>query len=143
MNEFKEIISELILLFQDLCEIEQEKLNVIQKNRVTFLEDCMNQEQAAILKMRGLDIRREACQERLGWKGDSFRQILEKAGEAERKELEPLFDDLSRFVSLFQEISDSAKTMIEVNLHQINKMLEGGPDAGRPAGSTSFTSKKI
>lgn len=143
MNEFKEIISELTLLFQDLCEIEQEKLEVIQKKRITFLEDCMNQEQAAILRMRGLDIRRETCQERLGWKGDSFRQILDKNDEAGRKELEPMFTELSHFVTQFQNISDSARTLIEINLHQINKMMEGEPNAGRPAGKTSFTNKKI
>lgn len=143
MNEFKEIISELILLFQDLCQIEQEKLNVIQKNRVTYLEDCMNQEQAAILKMRGLDVRRENCQEQLGWKGDSFRQILDKMDEAGRAEFEPMFEELSRFVSLFQGISDSARALIEVNLHQINKMMESNSQPLSPAGSTTFTSKKI
>lgn len=143
MNEFKEIISELIFLFQNLCQIEQEKLNVIQKNRITFLEDCMNQEQAAILKMRGLDVRRENCQDRLGWKGDSFRQILDKLDEDGRAEFEPMFDELSRFVSLFQEISDSARSLIEVNLHQINKMMESGVQSGSPASSATFTSKKI
>ncbi len=124
MNDFIAVIEELIRLFQNLIEIEQVKLEAAKKNRVTYVEDCMNQEQAAILKLRGLDKKREQCQERLGFKGYTFQQILTEVPESEHIHLKELFDRLSYQVRMFQETSDSARTMIEINLHMINKAIQ-------------------
>ena len=52
-TDFKKIIEELIALFDHLIPIEQEKLDAAIKNRVTFVEDCMHKEQAAVLQLRG------------------------------------------------------------------------------------------
>lgn len=125
MNDFTAVIEDMIQLFQDLVQVEQIKLEAAKKNRITFVEDCMNKEQAAILKLRGLDKKREDCQERLGMKGDTFQQILSKVSEDEaRNRLKELFDGLTYQVRLFQEISDSARTMIEINLHMIDKAIQ-------------------
>ncbi|WP_349946695.1 flagellar export chaperone FlgN [Lacrimispora sp. BS-2] len=125
MNDFIAVIEDMIQLFQDLVSVEQVKLEAVKKNRVTYVEDCMNKEQAAILKLRGLDKKREDCQERLGMKGDTFQQILSKVSEDDgRNQLKELFDRLSRQVRLFQEISDGARAMIELNLHMIDKAIQ-------------------
>jgi len=124
MNDFTAVIEDMIQLFQDLIQVEQVKLEAAKKNRVTYVEDCMNKEQAAILKLRGLDKKREDCQERLGMKGDTFQQIHSKVPEGEEhNQLKELFDRLSYQVRLFQEISDGARTMIELNLHMIDKAI--------------------
>lgn len=123
MSDFIAVIEELILLFQHLIQIEQTKLEAVQKNRVTYVEDCMNQEQAAILKLRGLDKKREACQEKLGFGGYTFQQILSAVNGEQHENLKKLFDSLSYQVRLFQEINESAKSMLEVNLHMINKAI--------------------
>ncbi len=123
MNDFISVIEDLIRLFQELMVIEQSKLEAVAKNRITHVEDCMNQEQAAILKLRGLDKKRETCQEELGWKNDTFQQILTKASEPERSQLKKLFDSLTHQVRQFQEINESARSMIEINLHMINKEI--------------------
>uniref|UniRef100_UPI0006D115EF hypothetical protein n=1 Tax=Clostridium sp. NkU-1 TaxID=1095009 RepID=UPI0006D115EF len=58
-------------------------------------------------------------------KGDTFQQILSKVSEDDsRNRLKELFDRLSRQVRLFQEISDAARTMIELNLHMIDKAIQ-------------------
>lgn len=82
MNDFTaftKVIEEFITLFDHLIEIEQEKLDAAVKNRVTFVEDCMHKEQAAVLQLRGLEQKREAEQKHLGMEGYTFRQILEEA----------------------------------------------------------------
>ncbi len=57
-------------------------------------------------------------------KGDTFQQILSKVSkDEERDQLKELFDRLSNQVRLFQEISDGARTMIEINLHMIDKAI--------------------
>lgn len=125
MNDFTaftKIIKEYIALFDHLIPIEQEKLDAAVKNRVSFVEDCMHKEQAAVLQLRGLEQKRETEQRRLGMEGYTFRQILESAPE-EADVLNPLFDQLAERVRSFQSVSASAKDIIEVNLHVIQTAL--------------------
>lgn len=128
MSDFIAVIEELILLFQHLIQVEQTKLESIRKNRITYVEDCMNQEQAAIMKLRGLDKRREDCQKKLGFSGYTFQQILAEVNGEQQETLKKLFDSLSQQVRLFQDTNDSAKSMLEINLHLINKAIQTSPN---------------
>ena len=128
MNDFtafSKIIEEFIALFDHLIPIEQEKLDAAVKNRITFVEDCMHKEQAAILRLRGLEQKRDKTQEKLGIKDYTFRQILENAPEDVSSVLKPLFDQMSEQVRTLQSISDNSKDIIEVNLHVIQSSLAG------------------
>lgn len=133
MNDFSDyskIIKEFIALFDHLIPIEQEKLDAAVKNQVTFIEDCMHKEQAAVLQLRGLEQKREAEQKRLGMEGYTFRQILEHAPEDANALLSPLFDQLAERVRSFRSISDSAKDIIEVNLHVVQSALAAENSGG-------------
>lgn len=141
MTEFISILEELIQLFDHLCEVEQNKLRTVEKNRITILEDCMNEEQAAILRLRGLDVRREKCMERLGFGQKTFKEIMELVSDEERQLLSPLFSQLGDRVSRFQEFSDSAKALIEINLHHINQAIAAQQSDGMKPGS--FTNHKV
>ena len=98
-SNFIKIIEEFIDFFDNLIPIEQEKLEAAIKNRVSFVEECMHKEQAAVLRLRGLEQKREKEQEKLGMKDYSFRQILEKAPEDVSSVLKPLFDRMSEQVT--------------------------------------------
>lgn len=133
---FIKIIEEFIDFFDNLIPIEQEKLEAAIKNRVSFVEECMHKEQAAVLRLRGLEQKREKEQEKLGMKDYTFRQILEEAPEDVASVLKPLFDKMSEQVTQFQSISDNAKDIIEVNLHVIQSSLAGN-SPGRETYSAS------
>lgn len=130
-SHFIDIIKDFILLFDSLISIEQTKLDAAVKNRVSFVEDCMNKEQAAILRLRGLEQKREQAQRELGMEHLKFREILDRVPPDVHEALKPLFDQLSEQVRTFQSVSDSAKDMIELNLHVIQSTL--APDAGKQA----------
>ena len=53
LNDFKAVVGDLITLLEEFNEIETAKLDAIQKNRVTFVEENMKKEQAGIMKLRG------------------------------------------------------------------------------------------
>lgn len=127
MNEFIAVIEDFILLFQELIQIEETKLEAAKKNRITHMEDCMNREQAAILKLRGLEKKREAAQEKLGFKGYTFQQILAETTDGDGDRLRILFNTLSDRVRHFQETNECARSMIEINLHMINKAINQSP----------------
>ena len=132
MNEFITVIEGLTELFQELIQIEQTKLEAAKKNRITHVEDCMNKEQAAILKLRGLERKRELCQEKMGFEGCTFQEILSKTTGSEHDMLKNMFNTLTDHVRLFQDINDSARTMIEVNLHMINKAINNSQNGTTP-----------
>ena len=115
MNDFTaftKVIEEFITLFDHLISIEQEKLDAAVKNRVTFVEDCMHKEQAAVLQLRGLEQKRETEQKRLGMEGFTFRRILEEAPSETAASLKTLFDQLSERVTSLRSVSYSAKNII-------------------------------
>ena len=124
MNDFITVIEDLVELFKELTQIEQIKMEAVKKNMVTYVEDCMNKEQAAVLKLRGLDKKRETCQKEMGFEGYTFQQILDNTTGELNSQLRELFQTLSSHVSLFQDTNESARAMIEINLHNINKAIE-------------------
>ena len=77
MDEFKNVIEQLIGLFKQLTKIEQVKLNAVAGKHVGTVEDCVTQQQALLLKLRGLDQARERAQKKAGYEvNESSNEIL-------------------------------------------------------------------
>lgn len=152
-SEFAKIIKEFITLFDELIPIEQEKLDAAVKNRVTFVEECMHKEQAAVLRLRGLEQKREKEQTELGMENYRFRQILEEIPEETASIFRPLFEQLSQQVQTLQSLNESTRDSIEVNLHVIQSSLAAdhtGRDTYSASGKRNapdnkkhFTSRKV
>lgn len=77
-SAFAGLMNDFIEFFDTLIPIEQEKLDATLHNRVSIVEELMHKEQAAIMRLKGLSLKREAEQKRLGLEGCTFQQILEK-----------------------------------------------------------------
>lgn len=127
-EQFVGIIQELIQLFQHLIEVEEGKVEVVRKNQVIALEECMNQEQAAILKLRGLEQKREQLLESMGYGGFTFRRILEECPSAQKDILSPLFQELEKNIASFKEVNDNGKELLQLNLHKIETAMKGKPE---------------
>lgn len=123
MDEFKDIIGQLIRVFQQLTKIEQVKLNAVAGKHIGTVEDCVTQQQALLLKLRGLEQARERAQKKAGYEGLQFRQILERAPDDEREELLVLFDSLSREIQMFREVNENSNEILRTNIHSIDKAL--------------------
>ena len=120
-SAFADLMKEFIEFFDTLIPIEQDKLDATVKNRVGILEDFMHKEQAAVMRLRGLEQKREAELKRLGLEGCTFRQILDKIPDTDAAMLKPLFDRIDSQVRVMQSLSGSIKDAIEVNLRMIEK----------------------
>lgn len=123
MERFQQIIKDLIKLFEESLPLEEKKLQAIQTDDVAGVEECMKQEQALTLKLRGLDQKREAAQKELGWEDKSFREIIGAAPEEKKQELSDLFDQLDKAMTIFQDTNQNAMTAMEVHLRDIQKVI--------------------
>ncbi len=151
LSAFQEVIRQLIEFFDRMIPLEQSKLDVVSRNRVSELEEIIKKEQAEIMALRGLDQRRERLQEEFGWKGMTFQEILKQLPEEQQREAGPLFDELALRVNTFQSVTESSRTIMEVNLHAINQMIARktggartyGEDGSVQTGTTHFTDRRI
>lgn len=133
-SAFADLMKEFIEFFDTLIPIEQDKLDATVKNRVALVDDYMHKEQAAVMRFRGLEQKRDAEQKRLGLEGCSFRQILERVPDTDAAVLKPLFDRMDGQVRTLQSLSKNIKDAIEVNLRVIELNL-----AGNPSGKATYS----
>lgn len=132
MKDLITLISQMIQFFTDLYAIEKEKLEAAQKRNLIDLEECMKKEQAALLRLRGLDKKREDIQKALSFENLSFREILQKVEGNEQKELKTLFDSLQNQYTLYNSISSSVKEIIENNLYKVDQILSHATTGASP-----------
>lgn len=150
MERFQKIIRDMIELFEEHLPLEQKKLQALQCDDVAGVEDCMKQEQALTLKIRGLEQKREKLQKELGWEGKSFREIIETAPEEHKQSLQELFDRLTNTVTVFSETNQAAMTAMEVHLRDIQRVIkikeQGGhynPDGNPTEKSHTLTNRRV
>lgn len=125
LSAFAGLMKEFIEFLDTLIPLEQDKLNATVKNRVSLVDDYMHKEQAAVMRLKGLEQKREAEQKLLGFEGCSFRQILEKVPDADAAILKPLFDRMDSQVHIIQSLNKNIQDAIEVNLRVIELNLAG------------------
>jgi len=85
--EIKEVIEEYIKLMDLLIDFEQKKLNAVKDKDIQKLDSFLKEEQVYLLKLKGLDQKREGIQKKLGVEGLTYRQIIEKTEGTLRSEL--------------------------------------------------------
>lgn len=138
--DFISLIKDFIQLFNSLINIEQNKLNYVIENKVSFMEECVNKEQALVLRLKGLEQRRETLQCSMDMENLTFREILDKVPEDVHTELSPLFDELSQKVRTFQSVNDNARDMIQLNLYKIHSAT---PSSLSGTEETHFTNRFV
>lgn len=117
-----QVIQELREALKWLIDVETQKLDAVQKNDLEKMERCMQKEQAAALQLRGAERKREQLQKEFGAEGKTFREMLLLLNE-EDGELERLFQELKGQTRAFQSLNQSIQDLLQVNLHQIGKVL--------------------
>ncbi|MGP1442346.1 MAG: flagellar export chaperone FlgN [Anaerovoracaceae bacterium] len=123
-GKFVDLMEEYDELLTELLEIEDDKIHAISHEELDLLNECIRDEEAGMLKMKGLDMRRDAITEEIGYVGKTFRQILEVVAADYRDELQPLFNSISEKTRRLKDISDSVRNMIESKMILNKSMIE-------------------
>lgn len=150
-NSFCALINDTMTLFDDIIGLENKKVDAISENDVNLLDQYMNDEQAFLLKMRGLDYKREKVQEQLGMPGKSFKQMADGFDKPERETLDTLYCELSSKSTELKEAVSSTKRYIDLHLASISSLLEKfegttyskSGEKGQTLPSARFTPVKI
>lgn len=121
--DLNNIVLSLIELLGNLIKIEQDKLKAVTSNDLDTLNACIKNEQVEVLKLKGLDKKREQIQADLGYKNLTFKEIISLLPAEQKEQSQKLYDTLQQTTNEFNELNNSVKTAIDVNLHTINTTL--------------------
>lgn len=127
-EEFTSVIEELTGVASSLSQIETAKADAASEKHHELLDGYIQEEQALILKLRGLEQKRMRLAGQLGWDSLTFRQILEKASLRQQPQLEPLFQNLEQALKSLEQSRKAAEQIIQVRLHEIQAIAarQGG-----------------
>lgn len=134
-EQFCDTLQRLTDTVRAVTDIEQKRLDAATDKQHDRIHTFLNDEQAALLNLRGLDQKRSHQAEALGWKDLTYTQILDAATEEERVALTPLFDTLNRELSLLKEVRENADRMVHVRIHELEELIALA--GGLPSGTSS------
>lgn len=138
-DDLMQLFDELGGLFDQLILFEEKKVECISQNDIDGLDSSMNEEQALLLKLRGLDQRREKLLTDMGLQDQTFRQLIHHTEGEEQEALQSRFETLSDKTDRLKTAIDYTKKLIELHQHGVetllNRMSQGSPGTYDPAGS--------
>lgn len=123
LEKFAAVIRELTDTAGHIAGIEENKAAAASEKRHELLDTFIQDEQAQILKLRGLEQRRLRLADSLGWKSLTFRQILEKAEPGQQTLLQPLFLELEHQLKRLENARGNAEQIISTRLHEMQIIL--------------------
>ena len=121
-NNYLVFLRELSNTLEKLTDVEQRKTLAVRQDDLDTLNECMKQEQALSLTLRGYEQKRQDALNTLKLKG-SLRSLAAQAPEKYRTEAKEVAEQLHRQYQLFQGAFEVAQNTLECNLHQIEKTL--------------------
>ncbi len=123
MDEFTTVLIQITDVVTSLTETEQHKADAAANNRHDLIDSFLNPEQAMIMKLRGLEQKRLKLTEGLGWKGLTFRQLLDQADSEQREVLAPLFTALDDRLRQLTDIREASDRIIQLRLRELQTAL--------------------
>ncbi len=133
MTEYKEVMSKLLTIVQELRLIEDNLAQAAAAHDTARLDAVVRSAQPTLLSFRGLDQRRSRLEKSLGISGMHFDILLESLPSEEAAEVAPLLQDLTEALRSFEESKDTADRMMQVRLSDVNAVLQDAQILPKPA----------
>lgn len=121
---------------EKLADLAREKSIAVRRDDLTGLNDVMKREQVVGLSLRGREQKREALAAQLGLEGTRLSSLIQRVPPELLPRAQETVERLRRSYELYQNAAQAARTTLEINLHEIEKIIAAsGID---PAQSASF-----
>ena len=134
-REYFGFMGQLGELLDQLTGLAKEKAAAVRRDDLLAVDGCMKQEQALSLSLRTMDKKRESLLAGIGLEGVPLSNLAQHCPEEIRKEARDASEELRTRYILYRCASDVARTTLECNLHQIERMLADKADAQMGGGT--------
>lgn len=132
-ESYFEFLGRLGHTLEQLTELARQKSIAVRNDDLMGVSDCMKQEQVLSLSLRGMDAKREKMLSELGLEGVPLSGLASHCPEELRVRAREVSDSLRSKFNIYTSAADVARTSLECNLHEIEKMMAATPEAA-PAG---------
>lgn len=129
-QEFFDFLDQLGETLDALTEIVKEKTAAVRRDDLMGVDACMKKEQAISLTLRTMDAKREKLAAAIGLAGKPLSALPDACPPERRAEAREIVDWLQDCYTLYHSAAEVSRTTLEVNLHQIERLIEAMPDAG-------------
>ncbi|GEM_PF-327832 len=148
----KELSDRLMSLFgrylsfyKDFLDLEIRKYGDMRENRLETLNGHVNDEQAHMLKARGLELERERLMHLTPFPDATFRELIPLFDESVREQAQAAYEELSGVLIRLKETNQKCNYLTELKLHRVKielKKLENNPEMQKIYDSRAKEGKK-
>ena len=135
-REYFRYMEQLGGTLDQLSELAREKTAAVRRDDLLAVNECMKREQALSLSLRALDRKRETLLAGMGLRDLKFSEFARHCPEELRQEAKAAAEKLGKQYALYRSAADVARTTLECNLHQIEKLLVDEPKAPMNGGGS-------
>ncbi len=142
-HSFAHALQQLSEAVRQITEVETAKAEAASAREHKRMDSFLKEEQALLLKVRGLEQQRDRHAAVLGWKGLTFRQVLQAAAEEEAAVLSPIFSSMEENLAQLTDAKETAGRIITARLREFELLLgTGNPDGTPGAEAPSYFHNK-
>lgn len=123
-REYLALLNSLGENLEKLSEVEKRKNAAVSRSDLQGLEECMKQEQAMSMTLRGMEQKREKLLAELGLTGVPLRQLEEHSPEELHLEVKETARQLRQRYEVFRSASEVARNTLECNLRAMEKIQQ-------------------
>lgn len=120
---YLELLEELTSNLDRLAQLAQDKAAAVRSDDLLALDEVLKQEQAAALNLRGLELRRLKLVSQLGLESVPLAELSghypPELADRARKTVSTLRDSYT----VYRSCADMARSLLELDLHQIEKVI--------------------
>lgn len=141
---YQTLLINLSQTLASLTEIEQRKTTAVCNDDLSLLNECMKQEQALTMKLRGYEKQQQKMHNYMGLRDVALSEIKEYVPQESRLEMKQTSDELRRQYELFSSAFKVARNMLECNLYQVQQViteLNERPKAGDEECAAAITNE--
>ena len=106
-----------------LSALARKKVDAVRRDDLMALDEVMKQEQAMTLNLRGLELKRLKLMGRLGLDGVPLDELEGRCPPELAGRARSAVDALRSSYTIYRSCADMARSLLELNLHQIEKVI--------------------
>lgn len=122
-EQYLHFLEELRKELDALTTVEHQKIAAVKNHDLDTLNECMKQEQAMSLSLRGLEKKRDTILTALGLTNVLLRDLPQHCPEAYQAQTSRVVETVMHSYQILRSAQTAARTMMETQLHMIEKEL--------------------
>ena len=114
----------LLAFYKKFLKLESDKYADVKAGSLERLDRRIREEQAYLLKARGLEQDRLSLEKQAGRPGATFRELIPLFEPEQREKAEKLYKDLSGTIRELKQTNENCNRLTDVKLHRAAMILE-------------------